>query len=40
MLVDGQLQFRNLTNIDKAIGDAEAKRLQELKDKAKQKPPF
>jgi len=40
VLVDGQLEYKNLMNIKKVHDDAEAKRLQELKDKAKQKSPF
>jgi hypothetical protein len=38
--VDGQLEYKNLMNIKKVHADAEAKRLQELKDKAKQKSVF
>ena len=40
MLVDAQLQYRDLTNIDKIHKDAEAKRLEDLKAKAQQKSPF
>jgi hypothetical protein len=40
VLVDGQLEYKNLMNIKKVHDDAEAKRLQELQDKAKQKSPF
>jgi hypothetical protein len=40
MLVDAQLQYRDLTNIDKIHKDADAKRLEDLKAKAEQKSPF
>jgi hypothetical protein len=40
VLVDGQLEFRNLAAIEKVHDDAEAKRLQQLKDKAQQQSPF
>jgi hypothetical protein len=40
IIVDGQLEYRNLANIKKVQDGAEAKRLQDLKDKVEQKPPF
>jgi hypothetical protein len=40
MLVDAQLQYRDLANIDKIHKDADARRLEDLKAKAQQTSPF